>query len=190
MDNNNNGNKKDNVIKILLVVVLVLFIALIIIKLLGKKDVPNENNQPIPNNAPVISDYTGVYSANNNEVQYVLYLRSDNTFRLSINGETPTNHVGNYEVTNNVITLRTKVLCESNGCYFKEGSKLNADLFNPINVSTSNNGLLDLVYSGQSLSLLKSNDLSENAEDISTYSISPIDSEDAMYTDCTDKDKI
>ena len=154
----------------------------------------NKKPEEVKDDNTITSNYVGSYYTKYEEdeasYEVILYLRSDNIFRFSINGESQTDHVGTYEVNKNVISLKTKVLVDSNGCYFKEGTKLNADMFNPITVSVNSNESFSVFYTGQSYTLLKNNDLKEDESDISTFNIDVVDSEDAIFSDCTNKYKI
>ena len=150
-----------------------------------KTVVPDNNNQQ--NNENAVYELKKGYSNITKEINYGLYIREDKTFRFKVYSESGTDYVGTYEVNGNTITFNTKVLFDTNGCYFNEGTKaVDANNFENFTGTLKATGIT-INHLGKTVELSINNDLTESDELLSTYSINP---KSKMHTDCTNKDKI
>lgn len=167
----------------------------IILCLPKKQNVPVNDN---PSDSSVIDatdeelKYSGVYGAKvtgkYDTFEFILYLRKNGTFRQVINKENTRNIVGTYSILGNAINLETMAIYDSNGCYFKPGSRLNGDLFTTSALIINKDNTINIIYEEDQFDVVKGYAEEENADSLNLYSVNPTDS--SMYTDCSDKDKV
>lgn len=186
-------DKKDSIIKILICIIVILIAALILLNVFYKKEVPSNpapgpsTNEPVVDANSIIGGYSYSVIGDENSTEYSLFLRSDNTFRLDVASEFSKHYVGTYEVKDNSVLLNTHVYYESNGCYFKQGAKLNADKFVTLTTILNDNNIT-FDYFGEKITLSKSNLKVESDEELNIYNVNVQDND--LYTDCTDKTSI
>ncbi len=145
---------------------------------------PSKEETPTPQE-DIAYELMSAYSTDT----YSIYFRKDNTFRFRVLDENSgTDYVGTYEVKGNNITLITKAMFSTNGCYFKEGAlAIEKEIFNEF-TGTLKDNKLNINYMTYNAELNVDSKLTESAEDLKVFTVNPINTDN--YSDCTNQKSI